>query len=172
MKRIALFAVLGLLVAAAVAVARTAPEHHPTALGIERVEVSADGAITVTGTIDSDIRRCELRVVVLKRAGGSGFLDLGFTSFRGHVWSLRSKPGVADGIRDRRRGPSGPARCVLRPGACTTGEGATRAPVILPGSSARRRSTQVGPRSGPAFRCQTCRTVAPSRLDRPSSTSR
>jgi hypothetical protein len=97
LKRIALLTVLGLLAAAAVAAARTAPEHHPTTLGIERVDVSPDGAITVTGGVESDIRRCELRAVVLKRAGGSGFLDVGFTSFRGHVWSVRSKPGVADG---------------------------------------------------------------------------
>jgi hypothetical protein len=95
-KRIALLAVLGLLVAAAAAVARTA-EHHPTTLTVESVDVSPDGAITATGTVDSDKRLCKIRFVVLKRAGEDRFLDMDVTSLRGHIWSVRSKSGVADG---------------------------------------------------------------------------
>jgi hypothetical protein len=97
-KRIALLAVLGLLVAAAAAVARTA-EHHPTTLTVESVDVSPDGTITASGTVDSDRRLCKIRFVVLKRAGEARFLDMDVTSLRGHIWALRSKPGVADGSK-------------------------------------------------------------------------
>jgi hypothetical protein len=99
LKRIVSLAVVGVLVGAVIAAGATKrPEHHPTTLTIEHVSVSPEGAILVTGTIDSNKRACEIgRVVVLRKAGERRFLDLAAPSYRGHAWALRSKEGVADG---------------------------------------------------------------------------
>ncbi len=109
MKRAVLMAMALMALAAGVAVARPSePPHYPTTITVERVAVSPNGTIVVSGRVRSGVHRCDrFREIdlVRTRPGPDQLLDIGVSSILGREWAVRSQPGAADGSRIAVRTP-------------------------------------------------------------------